>query len=57
MLFKVVVPIAEATIYIGTKQGAQTSIYCAIAPELENVTGKYFKSVYDIEKNYFEITF
>ena len=24
-------------------QGAQTSIYCAIAPELEGVTGCYFK--------------
>lgn len=27
---------------ISPKKGAQTSIYCAIAPELDNVSGKYF---------------
>jgi hypothetical protein len=25
------------------KQGAQTSIYCALSKDLENVTGKYFR--------------
>lgn len=28
--------------YKTSKAGAQTSIYCALAPELENVSGKYF---------------
>jgi len=25
------------------KHGAQTSVYCAVAPELENISGKYYK--------------
>jgi len=32
--------------FVGWKtpvHGAQTSIYCAIAPELEGVTGKYYE--------------
>ena len=28
--------------FLTPKKGAQTTIYCAIAPELENVSGKYF---------------
>lgn len=29
-----------------TKEGAQTSVYCAVAEELEGVTGKYFRYVF-----------
>nr|XP_039263602.1 retinol dehydrogenase 12-like [Styela clava] len=29
-------------ILVDVEKGAQTSVYCAIAPELETVTGKYF---------------
>ncbi|CAK8684001.1 retinol dehydrogenase 14-like [Clavelina lepadiformis] len=42
ILVKVIMPIAEATVYISPQQGAQTSIYCSVAPELEGVSGKYF---------------
>ena len=37
------------------KAGAQTSIYCAVAEELDSVTGKYFRSAfiyYNIEEIY-----
>ena len=43
ILVKVIMPIAEATVYISSQQGAQTSIYCSVAPELEGVSGKYIK--------------
>ena len=29
--------------FLDTKAGAQTTIYCAVADELEGVTGKYFR--------------
>ncbi|CAK8684003.1 unnamed protein product [Clavelina lepadiformis] len=35
-------PCLERTVYISPKEGAQTSIYCAIAPELHEVSGKYY---------------
>jgi len=41
MKMKVCAPIVHWTA-ITPKEGAQTTIYCATAPELENVTGKYF---------------
>jgi len=28
---------------ISPEKGAQTTIYCAVAPELENVSGKYYR--------------
>lgn len=31
-------------------QGAQTTIYCAVAPELETESGKYYRSV-DFHRN------
>lgn len=38
------------------RQGAQTTIYAAVAPELEKVTGKYFRLViynaFDLFVNY-----
>ncbi|EFP07536.1 hypothetical protein CRE_26163 [Caenorhabditis remanei] len=32
-------------------QGAATSVYCATHPEVENVSGKYWESCWDDEKN------
>ena len=37
-----VLPISRFT-NVTPKEGAQTTIYCAIAPELEGVSGKYFR--------------
>ena len=34
--------LAVNLIAISTEKGARTSLYCATAPELEGVTGKYF---------------
>ncbi|CAK8674464.1 retinol dehydrogenase 14-like [Clavelina lepadiformis] len=42
MISKVMMPIGQRFFFITPKQGAQTSIYCAIAPELDGVSGKYF---------------
>ena len=41
MAFKMLWPVAMLT-FDSPKKGAQTSIYCSIAPELDGVTGKYF---------------
>ncbi|CAK8696917.1 unnamed protein product [Clavelina lepadiformis] len=41
MLYTIAWPLAMA-FFMTPKQGAQTSIYCSIAPELADVTGKYF---------------
>ena len=38
---KIFAPIVHFTA-ITPKEGAQTTIYCAVAPELEKVSGKYF---------------
>lgn len=38
-------------------QGAQTSIYCAVAPELATESGKYYKSVNShLESHFFTIS-
>ena len=29
--------------FVTPEKGAQTSIYCSIAPELEKVSGKYYR--------------
>jgi NAD(P)-dependent dehydrogenase (short-subunit alcohol dehydrogenase family) len=39
-------PMLQPIIWFVTKsptQGSQTSIYCAVADELENTSGKYFR--------------
>ncbi|XP_076815414.1 retinol dehydrogenase 14-like isoform X2 [Clavelina lepadiformis] len=41
MLYTIAWPLAMA-FFMTPKQGTQTSIYCSIAPELADVTGKYF---------------
>ena len=41
-LQKVVVTIAQL-FFKTTKQGAQTTIYCAVSEEMEGVTGQYLK--------------
>lgn len=38
MLFNLLMPL----LFIGPKQGAETSVYVATAPELADVTGRYF---------------
>uniref|UniRef100_UPI00398E9DCB retinol dehydrogenase 11-like n=1 Tax=Pristiophorus japonicus TaxID=55135 RepID=UPI00398E9DCB len=35
------------------KQGAQTSVYCAVNPELENVTGQYFSDCTVLDVAYY----
>ena len=45
MMFKLFWPLAMLT-FITPKKGAETSIYCSVAPELDDVTGKYFAYVF-----------
>ena len=42
-VFKVLLAPATWLLIKTPKQGAQTSIYCAVSAELEGVTGLYFK--------------
>ncbi|CAK8683106.1 unnamed protein product [Clavelina lepadiformis] len=39
----------DRKVYVSPQEGAQTSIYCAIAPELDRVSGRYFSKCMEEE--------